>query len=242
MQTRDVPPRLTSVEGGEVIPRFTYQECECMQEGEVFLSPEEVAGYDGTFEDAIYAKMIPEPVLMPFREWASWRRTKGLRPVQRQGCDRLMEYLEELKLWDRVMRYYHCDFWMITWAASETENVEAYLRSVEGDERVFEQPAPHSRIDEWRGEPAARTTMQAPSAEGAEGVLFYDLKMVNTIQESVQNPFQKWMVDDERESDENQGDSTFIISVHVWISVIWHFLLSVAQYLYLRTGVHYCVT
>ena len=65
--------------------------------------------------------------------------------------------------------------------------------------------------------------------------------MVNAIQESLPNPFQKWITDEEEESDEKQKDSTFIVTVHVWISVIWHFLLGVAQYIYLGGEAHYCV-
>ncbi len=114
---------------------------------------EEVAKYEGTFEDAVTAMIIPEPKMMPFTEWASWRKKKGLRPTKRQGCDRLMTYLEELKLWNRVMVYYHGDEWkwiMDTWVVSETENMEAYLKSVKEDERVFEYQAPSETAEPKR--------------------------------------------------------------------------------------------
>ena len=127
MQTRDVPPRLTSVQRGEVILRL-----------------EEVAGYDGTFEDAVNAWRIREPEMMPFTEWARWRRAKGLLPIPKRGADRLLAYLEELKIWDRVMRFYHAEWrwFMDTWAITETDNVEAYLEAIKEDEKVLEQPAP----------------------------------------------------------------------------------------------------
>ncbi len=73
IQTRDVPPRLTSVQRGEVVLRL-----------------EEVAGYDGTFEDAVNAWRIREPEMMPFTEWAHWRRAKGLLPIPKCGADRLL--------------------------------------------------------------------------------------------------------------------------------------------------------
>ena len=95
-------------------------------------------------------------------------------------------------------------------------------------------------INEWRGE-SAEATKKRLARHGEDSVLYHDLRMVNAIQESVPNPFQKWMTDEEGESDENQEDSTFIVAVHVWISVIWHFLLGVVQYIYLGGEAHCCV-
>ncbi len=124
----DVPRRLTSVQRGLVVLRV-----------------EEVAGYGGTFEDAVNASMIKEPKMMPSTEWARWRRSKGLIPIPKHGDDRLLAYLEELKIWDRVMNYYHGDEWrwiMDTWEIIETENVETYLEAIREDEGVLEPPAP----------------------------------------------------------------------------------------------------
>jgi hypothetical protein len=120
-----------------------------VQTGEVSVRIEEVAGYDGTFEDAVNAWMIREPRMMPFTEWAPWRRAEGLLPIPKNGDDRLMAYLEELKIWDRVMNYYHEEWswFMDTWEVSETENVEAYLRSIKEDGKVFEQQAPQDTAE-----------------------------------------------------------------------------------------------
>ncbi len=111
---------------------------------------EEVAGYIGTFEDAVYDRIIPEPRMMPFTEWARWRRAEGLLSIPKYGADRLLAYFEELKIWDRVMNYYHGDEWrwiMDTWEISETENVEAYLEAIKEDEGVLEQPAPRDTAE-----------------------------------------------------------------------------------------------
>ena len=123
----DVPRRLTSVQRGLVVLRV-----------------EEVAGYGGTFEDAVNAYMIREPEMMPFPGWVRWRKAKAFLPIPKRGTDRLMAYLEELKIWDRIMRYYHAEWewFMDTWAMTETENVETYLEAIREDEGVLEPPAP----------------------------------------------------------------------------------------------------
>jgi hypothetical protein len=46
------------------------------------MSIEEVANYEGTFEDAVSDMTIPVPELMPLDEWISWRKKKGLRPTK----------------------------------------------------------------------------------------------------------------------------------------------------------------
>jgi hypothetical protein len=132
IQSLDVPPRLTSVQRGEVVLRV-----------------EEVAGYGGTFEDAVNAWMIREPEMMPFPGWARWRKAKAFLPIPKRGADRLLAYLEELKIWDRVMRFYHEEWrwFMDTWAITETENVEAYLEAIKEDEKVLEQPAPRETAE-----------------------------------------------------------------------------------------------
>ena len=38
------------------------------------MSVEEVANYEGAFEDAVSDMTIPETELMPFNKWVSWRR------------------------------------------------------------------------------------------------------------------------------------------------------------------------
>ena len=47
------------------------------------MSIEEVANYEGTFEDAVSEMVIPEPELMQFNDWLSWRKKEGLRPTKR---------------------------------------------------------------------------------------------------------------------------------------------------------------
>jgi hypothetical protein len=123
----DVPLGLTSVQRGLVVLRV-----------------EEVAGYGGTFEDAVNAWMIKEPEMMPFPQWVRWRKAEAFLPIPKRGTDRLMAYLEELKIWDRIMRLYHSEWewFMDTWAITETENVETYLRAIREDEGVLEPPAP----------------------------------------------------------------------------------------------------
>ena len=123
----DVPLRLTSVQRGLVVLRV-----------------EEVAGYGGTFEDAVDAYMIMEPEMMPFPGWVRWRKAKAFLPIPKRGTDRLMAYLEELKIWDRIMRYYHAEWewFMDTWAITETENVKTYLEAIREDDGVLEPPAP----------------------------------------------------------------------------------------------------
>ncbi len=127
IQNRDVPRSLTSVQRGLVVLRV-----------------EEVAGYGGTFEDAVNAWMIKEPEMMPFPGWVRWRKAMAFLPIPKRGADRLLAYLEELKIWNRVMRYYHAEWewFMDTWAITETENVETYLEAIREDEGVLEQPAP----------------------------------------------------------------------------------------------------
>ena len=56
---------------------------------------EEVANYEGTFEDAVSDMTIPEPELMPLNKWVSWRKKEGLRPTKRLGCGRATTSQEE---------------------------------------------------------------------------------------------------------------------------------------------------
>ena len=95
-------------------------------------------------------------------------------------------------------------------------------------------------IKEWRGDTAAG------SLAGAIGAPSQDLKMINLIQDSVPNPFEKWMVRGDRDSVRSRIDSVtpqdnhsntscfscicaLIVSVHVWVSVFWRFLFVFAQ-------------
>ena len=52
-----------------------------VQRGLVVLRVEEVAGYGGTFEDAVKAWMIEEPEMMPFPAWVRWRKLKAFLPI-----------------------------------------------------------------------------------------------------------------------------------------------------------------
>jgi hypothetical protein len=115
-----------------------------VQRGLVVLRVEEVAGYGGTFEDAVRAWMIDVPEMMPFPAWVRWRKLKAFLPIPKRGTDRLIAYLEELKIWNRIMRLFHEEWeWLIdTWAIKETENVETYLEAIREDEGVLEPPAP----------------------------------------------------------------------------------------------------
>ncbi len=105
------------------------------QEEEVeALQFEEVANYQGTIEDAVNEDMIPEPALMQFNEWQSWRKEEGLRPTKRRGSSRTTSTQEEAKLWCRVMQYFHGEDWRMVLDMNQTLEDE--------DEEVLaDQPA-----------------------------------------------------------------------------------------------------
>ena len=65
------------------------------------LQFEEVANYQGTIEDAVNEEVIPEPALMQFNQWQSWRKEEGLRPTKRRGCSRATSTQEEANPWRR---------------------------------------------------------------------------------------------------------------------------------------------
>jgi len=107
------------------------------------MSIEEVANYEGTFEDAVSDMTIPEPELMPFNKWVSWRKKEGLRPTKRLGCARATTSQEEAELWRRAMQYFHGEDWRMV--------MEMNQILVNEDDGVLEDQAPSQTL-----KPAAR--------------------------------------------------------------------------------------
>ena len=101
------------------------------------MSIEEVANYEGTFEDAVSEEVIPEPELMQFNDWLIWRKKEGSRPTKRQGCIRATTSYEEAELWRRAMQYYYGDDWRMV--------MEMNQIFVEEDEGVLDDQAHHRR-------------------------------------------------------------------------------------------------
>ena len=131
--------------------------------GEAGLLAVEIANFKGTFVEAVDAGILPAPGWMPFDEWIRYRQKEGLRPP-RQGLDRLMVYLEELKIWSRVMKHYHGpsdDQWKTIEEkhAEAFMTVESYLNSLE---EVFD--------NEEKSEGRVNCTLGASTAEGSSGL------------------------------------------------------------------------
>jgi len=118
------------------------------------MSFEEVANYEGTFEDAVSEEVIPQPELMQFNDWQIWRKKEGLRPTKRLGCIRATTTQEEAELWRRAMQYYFGDDWRMV--------MEMNQILVEEDEGVLNDQAPSQTVN-----PAGFTLGMSPVAEPA---------------------------------------------------------------------------
>ena len=94
---------------------------------EVDLSYQEVANFEGTFEDAVEAMKVLQPDLMSFNDWIAWRKTDGLRPTKRHGSERTTKSKEESLLWRRTMLFYYGDDWRRTLEANQIAIAEEEL-------------------------------------------------------------------------------------------------------------------
>ena len=50
--------------------------------GAVGIGEKVVSGYDGTFLEAVRDAVVPQPALMTFNNYQSWRKKDGKRPVK----------------------------------------------------------------------------------------------------------------------------------------------------------------
>ena len=100
---------------------------------------EEVANYPGTFEDAVNEEGFPEPAVMQFNQWQSWRKEEGLRPTRSRGCSRTTSTLEEADLWRRAMRHFHGEDWRMVMEMNQILVAE--------DEGVLADQAPLQAVD-----------------------------------------------------------------------------------------------
>ena len=88
------------------------------------LSYQEVAEYDGTFEEAVTGDVIPKPKLMIYNEWIAWRKVAGKRPTRALGCDRATTSAEESALWRSMMTVYHGEEWRLNLDAMVADHAE----------------------------------------------------------------------------------------------------------------------
>ena len=107
----------------------------------------EIANFKGTFVEAVDAGMLPAPEWMPFDKWIRYRQKEGRRPP-RKGLDKLMVYLEELKIWNRVMKHYHGPS-DAPWETIEQKHAEAFM-SVESYLNSLEEVFDNEEISEGR--------------------------------------------------------------------------------------------
>ena len=99
-----------------------------MTSGEVAvhdMSYQEVAEYDGTFEEAVTGDIIPKPKLMTYNDWIAWRKVTGKRPTKAIGCDRATTSAEEAALWRSAMTVYHGEEWRLGLDAMVADHAEA---------------------------------------------------------------------------------------------------------------------
>ncbi len=99
-----------------------------MTSGEVAvhdMSYQEVAEYDGTFEEAVAGDIIPKPKLMPYNDWIAWRKVTGKRPTKAIGCDRATTSAEEAALWRSAMAVYYGETWRLGLDAMVADHAEA---------------------------------------------------------------------------------------------------------------------
>ena len=99
------------------------------------LSYQEVAEYEGTFEEAVTEDVIPMPGLMTYNEWIAWRKVGGKRPTKALGCDRATTSTEEAALWRNMMAVYHGEDWRLdldTRTADHVERVDQEAPSTAG--------------------------------------------------------------------------------------------------------------
>ena len=99
-----------------------------MTSGEVAvhdMSYQEVAEYDGTFEEAVTGDIIPKPKLMPYNDWIAWRKVTGKRPTKAMGCDRTTTSAEEAALWRSAMAVYYGETWRLGLDAMVADHAEA---------------------------------------------------------------------------------------------------------------------
>ena len=89
------------------------------------MSYQEVAEYDGTFEEAVAGDIIPKPKLMPYNDWIAWRKVIGKRPTKANGCDRATTSKEEAALWRGAMAHYYGDEWRLSLDAMLADTAEA---------------------------------------------------------------------------------------------------------------------
>ncbi len=133
------------------------------------LQIEEVANYQGTIEDAVNEEVIPEPALMQFNQWQSWRKEAGLRPTRRRRCSRTTTTQEEADLRRRTMQHFHGDDWRMV---METNQI-----LVAEDEGVLADQAPLQAVDPagFTLNMSARGTSVAAPAVADAGVGVYAL-------------------------------------------------------------------
>ena len=75
------------------------------------LEYQEVANFEGTFEEAVTKCVVPVPNVMSFNQWIAWRKGDGMRPTGAHGSERTTRPNEESEIWQRAMKYYYGDDW-----------------------------------------------------------------------------------------------------------------------------------
>ena len=95
------------------------------------LQYQEVANFDGTFEEAVTACVVPVPNVMSFNQWIAWRKGDGMRPTQAHGSARTTKPNEESEIWHRAMKCYYGEGWRQVY---DEAREKGYIRpEVDGD-------------------------------------------------------------------------------------------------------------
>ena len=132
------------------------------------LSYQEVAEYEGSFEEAVTGGVIFMPELMTYNEWIAWRKVEGKRPTKALGCDRATTSAEESALWRNAMEVYHGENWRLdldTRIADHVEKVDHEAPSTASPSGftlgagVLEEPDASVPAGEDQGSDAHSTTM-----------------------------------------------------------------------------------
>ncbi len=88
------------------------------------MSYQEVAEYDGTFEEAVGSDIIPKPRLMQYNDWIAWRKATGKRPTKKLGSERATTSGEESELWKSAMLLYYDGDWRMRLDAMQLDIVD----------------------------------------------------------------------------------------------------------------------
>ena len=100
---------------------------------------QEVANFEGTFEEAVTKCVVPVPSVMSFNQWIAWRKGDGMRPTRAHGCARTTKPSEESAIWQRAMKRHYGDDWRQV--LDETQLAIAIQDEVDQKDQELDAPA-----------------------------------------------------------------------------------------------------